>query len=1293
MEEVKRFTTSGQQVFLLLGDSGAGKSTFNRELECELWHSYKKKTGVIPLFINLPAIDRPEYDMIAKQLRKAEFTEPQIRELKLYRKFVLICDGYDEGQQTHNLYTSNRLNEAGEWKAKMVVSCRSEYLGVDYRDRFQPGDRNHRSDAALFQEAVITSFSMDQVHDYIEQYVSVHRPLWGAKDYSEVLNRIPSLKELVKNPFLMSLSLEVLPRMVDPEHDFSVTRSTHITRVALYDQFIEHWLERGRKRLGEKNLSPQSRAAFESLSDEGFTQNGISFFKKLCWAIFKEQGGQPIVQYSRCNDEESWKSAFFSRDEEKQLLREACPLTRNGNQHRFIHRSLLEYGLALAIFDPHDLKGIMVPKSLLARRGSTCSDDSFIMRDNVESMTVSAGLQPDFNSPLVWRSFVNEPSILQFLGERVQQEPAFKQLLLDYVDLSRLDSIWRTAAANAITTLVRAGVQFNGANLLGIRIPGADLSYGVFEAAQLQASDLRHVNFRGAWLPRADLSGAWMKGVQFGELPFLKHVNGTTFMSYSPDGKSFALGLSGSQFTVYSTSNWERLWTSDGYSSSSLSYSPKGDQIASCAGKAIQLWDVEAGQCLHTFTGHDSDVACVVYSPQGDRIASGGRDHTVRIWDVRTRKCIRRLEGHTGGIDQILHSPIWNCIASRHDRTIWLWDVEGGVCSHTLSGHSDRITHMEYSTQGDRLASASKDKTLRLWDADTGTCLHTLVGHSDAVLFVTYSPDGTQLASGSSDKTLKLWDVVTGTCLHNLIGHRGEVKTVAYSPRGDLFASASSDRTVKLWDVESGECRLTLYGHSRSVRGAIFSPKGDQVASRGDDGIVRLWDMELGSSLQLFNGHRGTIRGVKCSPNGRQVASCSSDGTIRPWDVETGECYHAFNGHDGEINCIAYAPQGGQVASAGGDSTVRLWDVATGECTGTLIGHTKEVLCVVYSPKGNQLASYSEDNTIRLWVIETGFCDHTLRGHRDGISSTVFLPQGNRLVSSSWDGTLRLWDVGTGECLRVLAGNNSRTIIYAAYSPDGNQVATISQDNTVRLWDIAAETCLCNLTEHDDVVGDVAFSPRGNQLASASNDGTVRLWNLETGACTHILSGHTDRVTRVVYSPQGELLASSSEDMTVRLWDAMSGQCRAEVEVHQIISDIAWSTILESHHLITGCEDGSLGSWQVTHHEERLDVNLRWRTTNGELFVTDTIIQDVRGLNQLNTKLLKQRHAYGEPLDRLHDTGKKVATIASVISKLKPLINNSAESSSSVDNTTVEHTVEQLELQAGPAKDSVVIES
>jgi len=482
MGKVKEFLRSKQKVFLRLGESGSGKSTFNRELDFDLWQSYKGKTDRIPLHINLPSIDKPEIDMIAKQLRRNEFTEPQIREMKHYRKFILICDEYDESQQTHNLYMSNRLNQDGEWDAQMVICCRSEYLGSDYRDRFQPGNRNRRQDSPLFQEAVITPFSNDQIHDYIEQYVAINEPLWREEDYKQALDLIPSLKDLVKNPFLMALSLDVLPRMVDPGQHLS---SARVTRVALYDHFVEQWLERGKKRLGEKDMIPQMKATFEKLSAEGFTLNGIEYQKKFAAAIYKEQDGHPVVEYSQLVDEGSWKDAFF-RHKEKQLLHEACPLKRNGNQHRFIHRSILEYGLARAVFDPQDRKNRTAHEPASSRRSSVCSNLSDEIDDNKEEIATIAEQEPDFNSPLVWRRFVNDHSLLQFLEERVQQEQVFKDQLLAYIEHSKKDKKWRIAASNAITILVRAGVQFIGADLRGIRIPGADLSYGVFDSAHLR---------------------------------------------------------------------------------------------------------------------------------------------------------------------------------------------------------------------------------------------------------------------------------------------------------------------------------------------------------------------------------------------------------------------------------------------------------------------------------------------------------------------------------------------------------------------------------------------------------------------------------------------------------------------------------------------------------------------------------------------------------------------------------------------------------------------------------------
>ncbi|KAF9123435.1 WD_REPEATS_REGION domain-containing protein, partial [Linnemannia schmuckeri] len=154
MEKVKDFLAGDRQVMLILGDSGAGKSTFNRHLEHELWQDYHP-SGRIPLFINLPALERPEKELVAEQLRTHDFTDDQIRGLKQHSQFILICDGYDEIQLTSNLHTTNLLNRPGQWNVKLLITCRSQYLGPDYRGCFVPKAEGKYNCAAddLFMQA------------------------------------------------------------------------------------------------------------------------------------------------------------------------------------------------------------------------------------------------------------------------------------------------------------------------------------------------------------------------------------------------------------------------------------------------------------------------------------------------------------------------------------------------------------------------------------------------------------------------------------------------------------------------------------------------------------------------------------------------------------------------------------------------------------------------------------------------------------------------------------------------------------------------------------------------------------------------------------------------------------------------------------------------------------------------------------------------------------------------------------------------------------------------------------
>lgn len=205
----------------------------------------------------------------------------------------------------------------------------------------------------------------------------------------------------------------------------------------------------------------------DQLVEVGFIAMGIDYSMKLARANFEQQDGNPVAQYVHYNDKNSWKAKFFCQDAEVRLLRDSAPMTRTGNQYRFLHRSMLEYFFSRAIHDP-------IAPVINHREANS----DFAPEPPVDQA-------PDSNRSLYHKNLLTELSVIQFLSERVQHSPGFKEELLAVIELSKTNPEASLAAANAITILVRAGVCFNGADLQGIQIPVADLSDGQFDSAML----------------------------------------------------------------------------------------------------------------------------------------------------------------------------------------------------------------------------------------------------------------------------------------------------------------------------------------------------------------------------------------------------------------------------------------------------------------------------------------------------------------------------------------------------------------------------------------------------------------------------------------------------------------------------------------------------------------------------------------------------------------------------------------------------------------------------------------
>ncbi|KAF9117723.1 hypothetical protein BGW39_001856, partial [Mortierella sp. 14UC] len=1091
MERVQEFLAGDDEVFLIVGDSGSGKSSFNRQLEHNLWQEYQPG-GVIPLFINLPAIDRPAENLIDKQLQAYNFSDDEIQELKQNGHFILICDGYDESRLRINIHTTNQLNRPDEWRAKMIISCRTQYLGSDYTSRFMPqSDSRYRGPKpGLLQEAVVAPFSKDQIEIYVERYVPLEPRAWTKNDYMDKLKKIPNMMDLVKNPFLLSLALEALPSVAGEEQDSS---TINITRVKLYDTFVSHWLSVNMRRLQAIRMSEEDSKVLEILIDNGFASMGIVYSTKLALAIFKEQDGNPVVQYSHLKDRGTWKADFFGPDPEVRLLRESSPLSRSGNLFQFVHRSILEYFFSCAVFKPnaYNEEGELYPQA-----GLSPADEPLSVADH----------------PLSLISLNGEPSIVQFLCDRVRQSPSFKLQLLTIVERSKTDPEASQAAANAVTILFKSGVRLRDFKLRDVRIPGADLSGGELDSAQLQGADLTGVNFSRSWLRQTDFSNAMMSGVQFGEWPYLNVDKEPTACAYSADGNLLAVGLSEGVIIIYDTATWTRTRTLAGHTKAvtGLAFSPRARLRLFSASRDETWgdWDLNTGKPELVPGGHGGVVTSIAVSLDGQQLATGGADNKVKLWNCDTLQQSGLLQGHSDGVACLAFSPDGSMLASgSNDNTVRLWDTMSGDSRSILQGHSNIISGIAFAPNGQQIVSGSHDTTVRIWSVSSGELLAVLHGHTDRVSAAAYSPHGQHIVSTSWDRTVRVWDSETHAQVSVLRGATRIITSLSVSPKGlQQVAACSNDKTVRLWDATPSPSDIFsngillagagLDGHIAGVSTIAISYDGQQLATGGFDTTIRTHNASTGDSLgPPLCAHTRSVAAVAFSPSGQVLASASWDHTIRLWDTERREQSEVIRGHEAIVTSLAFLPSG-QLVSCSADWTICLWDVASRSVVRVFKGHTDAVRSVASSSDGSRMVSGSEDNTVRIWNVHSGGTETVFEGHTDAVACVAYSPNDDQIASASEDKTIRLWSTTSSVSEPIVLTRHRGEVQCVAYSPCGGLIASGSEDNTVIVWDASSGTLLEVIGDVFGGISSVVWKPDVLDFFVGCKDGSIRAWML-----------------------------------------------------------------------------------------------------------------------------------------------------------------------------------------------------
>ena len=198
-----------------------------------------------------------------------------------------------------------------------------------------------------------------------------------------------------------------------------------------------------------------------------------------------------------------------------------------------------------------------------------------------------------------------------------------------------------------------------------------------------------------------------------------------------------------------------------------------------------------------TFKGHSERVPSVVFSPDGQLIASASYDGTVKLWNPKTSQVIRTFLVPTTD--------------EEHNQEYKLW-IEAS-------------SKLSFSQDGKFLTLGNGYNALITWQVDTGKVVKKIRGRHSYTSATAFSPDGTYFANSlndifsdvdltklSPDKILQrltqstysqesgeigIWDVKTGQQI-STISKTGIASSMAFSSDNQFVASSDLSARISL---------------------------------------------------------------------------------------------------------------------------------------------------------------------------------------------------------------------------------------------------------------------------------------------------------------------------------------------------------------------------------------------------------------------------------------------------------------------------------------------------------------
>uniref|UniRef100_A0A0B7B2X3 HELP domain-containing protein n=1 Tax=Arion vulgaris TaxID=1028688 RepID=A0A0B7B2X3_9EUPU len=274
--------------------------------------------------------------------------------------------------------------------------------------------------------------------------------------------------------------------------------------------------------------------------------------------------------------------------------------------------------------------------------------------------------------------------------------------------------------------------------------------------------------------------------------------------------------------------------------------------------------------------GHIDELWGLATHPSQHQFLTGGSDKQLYLWDAQSRTVVWNKE-----MNDAVHScsfyPGGGIIAVGTNVARWLvldLDTREIVSVHTDG--SEQIECLQYSPDGSLLAIGSRDNYIYIYTVSDDGKKYSKVGrcsgHSSFITHIDWSEDGQYLASNSGDYEVLYW--TASSC--KMLTNQTVIRDIKWATQNCVLAF----NTAGIWPEGAD---------GTDINGCCKSHNERMVATCDDFGKVNLFAYPVNhpkSSFHTYKGHSSHVTSVNfLFDDSRLISTGGKDAAVMQWEV------------------------------------------------------------------------------------------------------------------------------------------------------------------------------------------------------------------------------------------------------------------------------------------------------------------------------------------------------------------------------------------------------------------------